>query len=321
MKALRFAATGSLEALRLETLADPEPGPDEALVAVRAAGLHPSDVKNVLGRFPYTTLPRIPGRDGAGVVLDGPTEWLGHAVWFSGGELGFRRDGSHAERVVLPVAALSAKPAALSFEEAARSGVPLTTALDALDRSGVQEGTRLLVIGAAGAVGRAALELARARGARLLAAARRSEHLAGLTAEGFDTVSLDGGADALGDQVRAGFGDGADVVFDTTGFWLPAAIEALAVGGRVAVIAAPDSGRVEVPVLDLYRRGGQIIGVNSLLHDTAACARLLDRLAAGMDGGGVVLKPEFTARPLTQGAEAYAALARAEASQLVLQME
>ena len=320
MKALRFAATGSLEELRLENAAEPEVGPGEALVVVKAAGLHPSDVKNVLGRFPDTSLPRIPGRDGAGVVLRGPKAWVGREVWFSGSELGFRRDGSHAQRIVLPVAALSAKPELLSFEQAARCGVPLTTARDALERTGVRRGTRLLVIGAAGAVGRVALQLGRARGAQVLAAARRPEQLTALAGAGFDTVSLVEGAPPLADQAQRRFGDGADVVFDTTGFCLPAAIAALSIGGRVAVIAAPDGGLVEVPVLDLYRRAGSIVGVNSLLHDSAACARMLDRFSAAIDGGELVLDPQPATCTLGDGVAAYASLAHGEANELVLRM-
>ena len=66
MKALQFDRTGDLAALSFTEIADPVPAADEVLVEVHAAGLNPSDVKNVLGRFPYTTLPRVPGRDFAG---------------------------------------------------------------------------------------------------------------------------------------------------------------------------------------------------------------------------------------------------------------
>ena len=66
MKALQFDRTGDLAALELVDMPDPLPAADEVRVEIRAAGLNPSDVKNVLGRFPYTTLPRVPGRDFAG---------------------------------------------------------------------------------------------------------------------------------------------------------------------------------------------------------------------------------------------------------------
>ena len=94
MKALVFDRTGSLDALSLQHVAPPRPQPGEVVVEVCAAGLNPSDVKNVLGRFPYTTLPRIPGRDFSGVVVDGPAEMIGEEVWGTGKEFGFVRDGT-----------------------------------------------------------------------------------------------------------------------------------------------------------------------------------------------------------------------------------
>lgn len=88
MKALQFDKTGDLSALRYVEVPTPVPGADEVLVQIKAAGLNPSDVKNVLGRFP-TTLPRIPGRDFAGVVVEGPQALIGQEVWGTGRELGF----------------------------------------------------------------------------------------------------------------------------------------------------------------------------------------------------------------------------------------
>ena len=172
MKALQFDKTGDLSSLRFVDVPTPTPGADEVLVQIKAAGLNPSDVKNVLGRFPYTTLPRIPGRDFAGVVVEGPPALIGQQVWGTGRELGFFADGSHAQFVKLPANGVALKPSRLSFSQAASLGVPYTTAWDALERSLVSAETRLLVIGG-GAVATAALALAKVRGAQLLAAARR----------------------------------------------------------------------------------------------------------------------------------------------------
>ncbi|MBK5188701.1 MAG: zinc-binding alcohol dehydrogenase family protein, partial [Gemmatimonadaceae bacterium] len=104
----------------------PVPGASEVLVRVRAAGMNPSDVKNVLGSFRETTVPRIPGRDFAGVVEKGPEEWMGREVWGTGAELGFTHDGTHAEYVVLPASGLTLKPTSLPFSLAASCGVPYT---------------------------------------------------------------------------------------------------------------------------------------------------------------------------------------------------
>ena len=74
---------------------------------------------------------------------------------------------------------------------------------------------------------------------------------------------------------------GADVIFDTTGLWLPAAVSALARLGRIAIIAAPVDGHVQLPALALYRKGGTVVGVNLLLYSFEASARMLEQLANG----------------------------------------
>ena len=102
MKALRFGETGDLKHLELLECATPRPADGEVLVRIGAARVNKSDLSNVMGRLPYTTLPRIPGRDFAGVVIEGPAPLLGQEVWGTGKELGFTRDGSHAEFIVVP---------------------------------------------------------------------------------------------------------------------------------------------------------------------------------------------------------------------------
>ncbi len=99
MKALRFNQHGDPGVLFTSDLPAPAPSGDEAVVQVFAASINPSDVKNVEGRMSQTTLPRTPGRDYSGVVIAGPAEWLGAEVWGSGGDVGFTRDGTHAEQL------------------------------------------------------------------------------------------------------------------------------------------------------------------------------------------------------------------------------
>lgn len=309
MLAVRFHETGSLDAVRVETVPDPVLGPGQIRVAVRAAGLNPSDVKNVLGRFPYTSVPRIPGRDFAGIVVEGDTSLLGQAVWGTGRDLGFDRDGSHAQFLTLPADGIALLPEALSFAQAASLGVPFTTAWDALDRSGVGEGTRLLVIGA-GAVGRAAAELARARGAQVHLAVRRPEQAETLTSLGFEAGAYPEGAALPG---------GFEVAFETTGYRLPEAIRAIATFGRVAIISAPPSGSVDTPVLDLYRRGGSIVGVNSLLYDSRACARMLTGIG-GLFASGALACGAVSEVHLADAVAAYREVAREGGDKIVFRM-
>jgi NADPH:quinone reductase-like Zn-dependent oxidoreductase len=285
-------------------------------VRITHAGLNPSDVKNVLGRFPYTTLPRTPGRDFAGVVEAGPSDLVGREVWGTGKELGFTRDGSHAECIVLPADGVAERPARLSAAECAASGVPYTTALDALERTGATLGASLVIVGL-GAVGTAAVDLGLARGARVVAAARRPEHLAHLARRGVPAVDLSGAA-PLDDAVRERLGGGADVVFDTTGEWLEASIAALGPFGRVAIIAAPLDGHVRTPVLALYRKGGSIVGINSLLYDSAACAKMLSKLARAFDAGE--LPPPAAPREVPLAAEAYRQVDRGAKGKIVFVM-
>ncbi|WP_437884016.1 quinone oxidoreductase family protein [Pseudomonas sp. LRF_L74] len=307
MQALQFSRTGDLAALQLVDIDRPRPAAGEVLVEVRAAGLNPSDVKNVLGRFPYTTLPRVPGRDFAGVIVEGPPQLLGKSVWGTGKGLGFTRDGSHAHYLSLPADAAASKPRSLSFSQAAALGVPYTTAWDALQRSQVGNGTRLLIIGANGAVGAAALGLAKALGAEVLSAVRNPVEHERLLAAGNACLPLDQ-PEQLAAQVEAVFPGGAEVIFDTTGFWLPASVSALASFGRIAYIAAPLDGMVNLPALNLYRRGGTLIGVNSLLYSPEQCARMLDQFGQLFDSG--LLSPPGSLRemPLSEGPQAYAAV-------------
>jgi NADPH2:quinone reductase len=95
MRAIRFEAFGDPSVLKLAEVATPAVDGTMALVRVMAASINPSDVKNLAGAMKQTTLPRIPGRDFAGVVEVGPAEWIGTAVWGTGGDTGFTRDGTH----------------------------------------------------------------------------------------------------------------------------------------------------------------------------------------------------------------------------------
>ncbi|RAU48769.1 MULTISPECIES: zinc-binding alcohol dehydrogenase family protein [unclassified Pseudomonas] len=317
MKALQFSRTGDLAALEVVELPTPVPAEGEVLVQVKAAGLNPSDVKNVLGRFPYTTLPRVPGRDFAGVVIQGPDDLMGKEVWGTGNKIGFSRDGSHAGYITLPASGVALKPSSLSFAQAASLGVPYTTAWDALERSRVDGQTRVLVIGANGAVGSAAIALAKVRGAQVLAAVRRPEQVQTLNAQGFKAIAL-GKPEELAAQVAEVFEGGADVIFDTTGFWLPAAVQALAPFGRIAIIAAPVDGHVQLPALALYRKGGSVVGINSLLYGVEACARMLEQFGRLFDEGKLPLPEGLVETPIEEGLARYAEVNQGGADKVIL---
>src|SRR5580658_7675793 len=128
MRAILVRQFGDPKLLKIEDVPTPHPGDGEALVEVKAAGLNPSDVKNIQGVMHGTTLPRIPGRDFAGIVVRGPAETIGREVWGTGGDIGFTKDGSHAQYILLPLAALTPKPANLSMDAAGSAGLTFVTA-------------------------------------------------------------------------------------------------------------------------------------------------------------------------------------------------
>jgi NADPH:quinone reductase len=160
MKALRFEKYGPPSALAIEELPLPNLRSGEALIELYASAINPSDVKNVADVF-NASLPRVPGRDYAGIVVAGDG-WKGKEVWGSGAGFGVSRDGTHAQYVVVSSDGLSEKPAGLSMEEASTVGVPYLAAWSGLvDAANIQAGETVLIMGALGAVGSAATQIAR----------------------------------------------------------------------------------------------------------------------------------------------------------------
>src|ERR1700751_3877831 len=218
MRALKFYQTGSLDDLRIEEVPMPTPGPGEVIVQVKAAAVNPSDIKNVQGKMHETTVPRIPGRDFAGKIVQGPAEVLGRSVFGSGGNLGFGRGGSHAEFVAIPATAVIPLPRNLSFEQAAGIGVAYITAWAALvNAAKIQAGEPVLILGATGAVGSAAARIAHKLGAQVIGTVRTASDLppANLVPVNdwidLQTTELAPGTRKLPD------GRGADIVFDLVG--------------------------------------------------------------------------------------------------------
>jgi NADPH2:quinone reductase len=320
VKALRFDRFGSLDALQVAQVSPPVTCENEVLVRVRAAGMNPSDVKNVLGRFRETSLPRTPGRDFAGVVVSGPEEWIGREVWGTGAELGFTHEGTHAEYIALPMGGLALKPASLSFALAASCGVPYTTAWNALRRGGLVVADRRLVVVGVGSVGSAAIALAGVLGTtRVVAAAREADVTESLRASGVPIILLTD-AKAFVSDVKAHFPGGADLILDTTGYWVEAAVGAIAEFGRIAAIAAPNDGHVNFPLLDLYRAGGVLVGVNSLLYDAEACAEMLQPIMDAFDNDEIPPPNPVREASLDEGPDVYRAIDAGSSEKFVFVM-
>jgi NADPH:quinone reductase len=281
MRALRLHEFGDFSKLNLEALPEPVLATDEVRVRVVAAAVNPSDANNIEGKMEGTTLPRIPGRDFAGIVVEGPAELRGVEVWGTGGDIGFTRDGSHAEFIVIPAAAVVPKPANLSFEEAACVGVNFVTAYEGVvSRAKVKEGETLLVTGARGGVGQAVLCLGQALGAKLIAVDRIP-----FDAGAYDGVNLLGYIDTsrqqLGDVVRELTGKkGADLAFDCVGGELfEPVLTTLAYLGRQIVITSVGPRRVSFDLRDFYHHRLTLMGVDSRALTVTDCAQLLNLMS------------------------------------------
>jgi NADPH2:quinone reductase len=321
-RALRFAAFGGPEVLTVEGMDLTPTAMGEALVAVRAASINPSDVKNVAGRMRQTVPPRTPGRDFAGIVVDGPSAWLGARVWGTGGDIGFKRDGSHAEYLRLPVEALARMPTGLEFQEAAAVGVNYITAKIGLDYAALAHGETLVVIGATGGVGGAACVIGAARGARVLAACRGTPTSASPArhagAELIDITATNLAA-AVADLTK---GEGADVIYDCVGRpdLTQAALASLGFRGRLVVIAGTPGEQVPLELIPFYRRECRLIGVDSLKRSTAECAPMMEALRPGFEDGTHPPPAIAAAYDLSRGPEAYAEVARGTRGRIVLTM-
>jgi NADPH2:quinone reductase len=305
MKALRFERTGSLDNLAVVDAPMPVPAGSDLLVEVGAAALNPSDVKNVLGRMPETSVPRIPGRDFAGVVTQGPAEWTGRTVFGTGGDLGFGRDGSHAEYVVIPREAGVVAPAGATAAQAAAIGLPYVTAWTAISRGRLQSGETLLVLGTHGSVGSAAARLAHRAGARVIGVVRATKDLPKAGSLPVDAwIDLEATDLAQGCRALTG-GRGADVVLDTVGgAMFGPCLASLARRGRQVAIASAGAAQVAFNLVDFYHNESSLVGVDSLKVGFAEAAEILRNLVPAFEKGEFPL-PDVQAFPLERGPEFY----------------
>jgi NADPH2:quinone reductase len=304
VKALRFGKFGPPSVLAIAEILRPEPRSGEALVQVKAAAINPSDVATIAGRFEGTILPRTPGRDFSGVVVAGK-KYQGQEVWSSGPGLGITRDGAQAEYVTVPEEVLSPKPSTLSLEQAAGVGVPFVTAWVALVRAAeLQAGETILIIGAAGAVGQAATQIANWLKARVLGAARSSDPIPGAAAV-INTTT-----DDLRERVfELTNGKGVDAVLDTVGgAMFEPALRSLRIGGRQIAIASPGNRRVNFDLVDFYHNLSRLMGVDSMKFTPRDVAAIADELRPGFEAGALK-PPPLQLVPFENAIEAYERLA------------
>ena len=319
MKVIEFKEFGGPSQLKLSERPLPQADVNTAVVRIEAASVNPSDVKNIAGRMSQTTLPRVPGRDYSGVVVDGPEEWINQEVWGTGGDVGFTRDGSHAEYIQVPVASLVRKPETLSFDQAACVGVTFVTAWCALDYAKLSKGDTLAVFGANGGVGGAAIQIAKRIGAHVIGI-HRGEPGGPTPSAKLSDVLLDSREPEMGSLLRAHTaGRGADVIFNAAGgpvFGI--ALDLLAHRGRQVEITSLTASRVSLDLVNFYHNESQLLGVDTLKRDLTASGRILEGLRSGFDSG--VYQPPLISKtmPLADAQQAYQLVAQGERGRVVL---
>ncbi len=322
MKAVRIHEYGGPEVLVYEAVPDPEPGPAQVLVRLEAATVNPIDVAVREARFPTPKQPpKIIGSDGSGVVVMAGAEVTevrpGDRVFFSG--LGVGSEGSYAELVLVAGVQAVPIPDGLSFAEAAAIGMVFPTAYYALvTRGALKAGETMLVQGAAGGVGSASVQLAKAFGARVLA-----------TVSGPDEAQLvrDLGADETIDYEREDVaaraleltaGKGADLVHELViSANLPADVKLVAKGGRIVCTGQGPAAEATVPIGEALAKDASLLFM-SLSNAGRAGVAAIAREVAAMAAEGKV-KPVIGATlPLAEARRAHELLAASHLGKIVL---
>jgi NADPH:quinone reductase-like Zn-dependent oxidoreductase len=242
MKAAQFSRFGGPEVLEIVDLPDPHPGPGQIRVVVHAAGISATDPKLRAGTLAFgAPLPQTTGRDVAGVVDE-----IGEGVTdVAAGDrvFGVSDDGAGAAELAL-LTFRAVIPSALGFVDAAALPVALETATRAIDQLGVKHASTLFINGASGGIGSTAVQLAAARGARVIgaASAANQNYLALLGAE---PVTY---GDGMTERVRALAPDGVDAALDVAGNGVLPELIGLACGPRNVVTLADFDGAKEYGV-------------------------------------------------------------------------
>lgn len=306
MKALVCREYGPIEGLKVEDVPSPRPGPNEVVVEVKASSLNFPDALLVQGLYQVKPpLPFSPGMELAGVVRE-----VGAAV--SGAKIGDRviaspGRGGFAQECVVPADRVAALPPAMDFETAAAFVLTYSTSLHALRDCGqLLPGETLVVLGAAGGTGTSAIEIGKAMGAKVIAAASSEEKLAFCKDLGADETIDYETTDLRQRILDLTAGKGADVVYDPVGgAHTEAALRATAWRGRLLIIGFASGVIPQVKLNYALLKERSLIGVywgDWTRHDPAGQRRNLEQLAAWFAEGRI--KPAISERVSLEDAPA-----------------
>ena len=284
MKAIRVEEFGGPEVMKLVEVPMLEPGPGQVLVRMHAAGINPVETYIRAGTYPRKpALPFTPGNDGAGVIEQASSDvklQQGDRVYTAGSI-----SGTYAEYALCHAAQVHPLPANASFAQGAAIGTPYATAYRGLfQRGGAKSGETVLVHGASGGVGTAAVQLARARGLRVLGTAGTERGRELVREQGADGVFDHRAPEYLAQIMDATSGRGVDLILEMlANVNLGKDLTILAPRGRVVVVG--NRGRVEIDARDTMSRDADIRGM--VLPNTPApeMAAIHAALVAGLEDG------------------------------------
>jgi len=262
MKAVLCKQYGPPESLTLEELPSPRPGPGEVVVSVKAASVNFPDVLIIQNKYQFKPpLPFSPGSELAGVIKD---VGAGVSGWRAGDRvIAFTTYGAFAEEVKTEAARLLPLPQGMDFVTGAAFLLTYGTSDHALrDRGALKAGETLLVLGAAGGVGLAAIEIGKALGARVIACASSEDKLAVCRVHGAD-ATINYATEDLRERVKAlSEGRGVDVVYDAVGGpYTEPAFRSLAWRGRLLVVGFAAGEIPKLPLNLALLKGAAVVGV------------------------------------------------------------
>jgi NADPH2:quinone reductase len=262
MRAVRVHELTGPSSLRVDELPDPEPGAGEVAIDVRAAGVNFPDVLLTHGKYQFKPpTPFIPGGEVAGVVS---AVGSGVTSVAKGDRVAATMiNGGYAEKVVVPELATVKLPDAISFEIGAATLLAYATTIHALvDRAHIKAGESLLVLGAAGGVGTAGVEIGKALGARVVAAASTDEKIAFCKERGADDGIVYSREDLKERAKALSGGQGFDVIYDAVGGpYAEPALRSIAWEGRYLVVGFAAGEIPKIPLNLTLLKGCQIVGV------------------------------------------------------------
>jgi NADPH2:quinone reductase len=262
MKAVVCKAWGLPDSLVVEEVDAPVPGPGQVLIEVKAAGVNFPDVLIVQGKYQFKpALPFTPGSELAGVVLAVGADVTG--VQVGARVIAFTAVGAFAEQAVVPATALMPMPPGMDFDTAAAITLTYGTSHHAVvDRAQLKAGETMLVLGAAGGVGLAAIEIGKALGARVIAAASSEEKLAVCRDHGAD-ATINYSTEDLREAIKAATGGkGPDVIYDPVGgVYAEPAFRAIGWRGRYLVVGFANGEIPSLPLNLALLKGASLMGV------------------------------------------------------------